>query len=317
MSLTYGDQGSLSLALTAGSAAQPSSTPITVRFSDVTRGSGLSSSSAEKGDAAKANQIGPGACFLDFDDDGRPDLFLADAGTQGGIALLHNAGRGKFEDVTQKAGFDPKLHAIACAAGDYDNDGHTDLAVTTSDRVLLFHNQGDGTFKDVTETTGIRSQSKPVGVTFVDYDHDGDLDLFVSSSEAGKNAMWRNNGNNTFTDVTSALGFAGNAPTFGVTPTDFNNDRAIDLMYSAAKPELLLNPREGKWSVAPVWDSPNLPPVTAAITLDFDKDGWMDVALSHDGVPGITLWRNVKGKSVEQVQLPIKNWRRAWGLDCC
>ena len=314
MSMTYGDQGSLSLALTVGSAAQPSSTPISVRFSDVTRGSGLSSSSAEKGDAAKANQIGPGACFLDFDDDGRPDLFLADSGTQGGIALLHNAGRGKFEDVTQKAGFDPKLHAIACAAGDYDNDGHTDLAVTTSDRVLLFHNQGDGTFKDVTETAGIHSQSKPVGVTFVDYDHDGDLDLFVSSSEAGKNAMWRNNGNNTFTDVTSALGFAGNAPTFGVTPTDFNNDRAIDLMYGAAKPELLLNPREGKWSVAPVWDSPKLPPVTAAITLDFDKDGWMDVALSHDGVPGITLWRNVNGKSVEQIQLPIKNWRRAWGL---
>jgi tetratricopeptide (TPR) repeat protein len=314
MSQIYGDQGPLSLALTAGSAAQPSPAPIPVRFSDVTHDSGLPSSSTEKGNAAGANQAGPGACFLDFDNDGHADLFLADAGAQGGIALLHNTGRGKFEDVTQKAGFDPNLHAIACAAGDYDNDGHTDLAVTTGDRLLLFHNQGDGTFKDVTEAAGIHSQSKRLGVTFVDYDHDGDLDLFVTSPEAGKNVIWRNNGNSTFTDVTNALGFAGNAPTFGVTPTDFNNDRAIDLIFGSAKPELFLNPREGKWSVAQIWDLAKLPPVTSAITLDFNKDGWMDVALSHDGAPGITLWRNVNGKSVEQVQLPIKNWRRAWGL---
>src|SRR5262249_51636436 len=160
-----------------------------------------------------ANRIGPGACFLDFDNDGHPDLFLADAGAQVGIALFHNTGQGKFEDVTKKAGFDPGLRAIACAAGDYDNDGHTDLAVTTGDRVLLFHNQGDCTFKDVTETAGIHSQSAPLGITFVDYDHDGDLDLFVGGSEAGKNVMWRNNGNSTFTDVTNALGFAGNTPT--------------------------------------------------------------------------------------------------------
>ena len=314
MSQIYGDQGALSLALTAGSATQPSSTSIPVRFSDITRDSGLASRSMEKEVTAAANRIGPGACFLDFDNDGRPDLFLADAGAQAGIALFHNTGQGKLEDVTKKAGFDPGLHAIACAAGDYDNDGHTDLAITTGERVLLFHNQGDGTFKDVTETAGIHSQSAPLGITFVDYDHDGDLDLFVGSSETGKNAMWRNNGNSTFTDVTSALGFAGNAPTSGVTATDFNNDRAIDLIFGATKPELFLNPREGKWSIARVWDSAKLPPVTAAITLDFDKDGWMDVALSHDGAPGITLWRNVNGKSVEQVPLPIKNWRRAWGL---
>jgi len=316
MSQIYGDQGSLSLALTVTSASQPSSTPIPVRFSDITGDSGLtsSSSSTPRAEATGANQIGSGACFLDFDNDGHPDLFLADGGAQGGVALFRNTGRGKFEDVTQKAGFDPTLHAIACAAGDYDNDGHTDLAVTTSDRVMLFHNQGDGTFKDVTETAGIHAPSKPLGVTFVDYDHDGDLDLFVTSGEAGKNVVWRNNGNNTFTDVTSALGFAGDAPTLGVTATDFNNDRAIDVIFAAGKPELFLNPREGKWSASPLWDSAKLPPVTAAVTLDFDKDGWMDVALTHDGAPGITLWRNVKGKSVEQVQLPMKNWRRAWGL---
>src|SRR5258708_3445836 len=314
MSLTYGDQGLLSLALTVASAAQPSPTPVPVRFSDITRDSGLPSLTPPPAGTAGTNQVGPGACFLDFDNDGHPDLFLlADAGAQGGISLFHNTGRGKFEDVTQKAGFDPKLHAIACAAADYDNDGNTDLAVTTSDRVLLFHNQGDGTFKNVTETVGIRAQEKPVGVTFVDYDHDGDLDLFATSRKAGKHSVWRNNGNGAFTDVTADLGLAPDMPRFGVTPTDFNNDRAIDLIFGAVRLGLFLNPREGKWSPAQV-SGLSTPAITAAVTLDFDKDGWMDVALTHDGAPGITLWRNVNGKSVEQVQLPIKNWRRAWGV---
>src|SRR5215472_12606663 len=114
MSLTYGDQGALSLALTVAGAAQPSSTPILVHFSDTTRNSGLMFSSAESGRASGADQNGPGAgaCFLDVDNDGRPDLLLADGGPQGGMALFHNTGRGKFEEVTQKAGLDPKLHAI-------------------------------------------------------------------------------------------------------------------------------------------------------------------------------------------------------------
>ena len=314
LTLTYGDQGSLSMAVTVISAAQPSSVPIPVRFSDVTHESGLTSSSAEREPTTRANQIGAGACFLDFDGDGHPDLFLADGGPQGGIALFHNSGRGKFEDVTQKAGLDPKLHGIACAAGDYDNDGNTDLAITTSDRVLLFHNQGDGTFKDVIGAAGIRSASAPLALTFVDYDHDGDLDLFVTSRESWKSSVWRNNGNNTFTEVSADLGLTIATPLLGVTSMDFNNDRAIDLVFAAGKPELFLNPREGKWSLAPLWDSAPLPPVQGAIALDFDKDGWMDVALAHDGAPGITLWRNVNGKSVEQIQLPIKNWRRAWGV---
>jgi Tfp pilus assembly protein PilF len=316
MSLTYGDQGALSLALIVAGAAQPSSPAIPVRFSDITRDSGLTFSSPGSGRGSGAEQNGPGAgaCFLDFDNDGHPDLLLADGGPQGGMALFRNTGGGKFEDVTQKAGLDPKLHAIACAATDYDNDGYIDLAVTTSDRILLFHNQRDGTFKDVTESAGIRSQNHPLSVTFVDYDHDGDLDLFVTSRNQGENSVWRNNGDGKFTDVTADLGLTLDAPGFGVTSTDFNNDRAIDLILAAAKPELFLNPREGKWSAAPVWDQAKLPPVTAAITLDFDKDGWMDVVLAHDGAPGITLWRNVKGRSVEQVQLPVINWRRAWGV---
>ncbi len=313
MSLTYGDQGALSLALQVLSAAQPSTAPIPVHFVDISGASGLPASSSEPSSRTTDNDPGSGACFFDLDNDGRPDLFLARGGVQGGIVLFRNGGAGKFEDITKKAGLDPALQAIACAAGDYDNDGHTDLAITTADRVLLFHNEGNGTFKDVTESVGIHTQHPPLAATFVDYDHDGDLDLFISSREAGKNVLWRNNGNSTFTDITAEAGFAGDAPTNGAIATDFNNDRAIDLLFAAPQPQLFLNPREGKWGPTKLWNKP-LPKVTSIAVLDFDKDGWMDVALTHDGAPGITLWHNQNGKNVEQVQLPAQNWQRAWGV---
>src|SRR5262249_46812590 len=94
MSLTYGDQGALSLALTVTGAAQPSSIAIPVRFSDVTRNSGLPFSPVESGIGPGTEQAGAGACFLDFDADGHPDLFLAAGGAKGGMALFRNTGRG-------------------------------------------------------------------------------------------------------------------------------------------------------------------------------------------------------------------------------
>ena len=99
---------------------------------------------------------------------------------QGGMALYHNLGNGKFEDVTKKAGLDSSLHAIGCTAGDYDNDGATDLAVSLNGRVLLLHNEKNGTFKDVTDAAGIKSAGLNLGLAFIDYDHDGDLDLYVT-----------------------------------------------------------------------------------------------------------------------------------------
>jgi Tfp pilus assembly protein PilF len=313
MSLVYGDQGKLSLAVQAGNAEQPTAATVRVRFADITREAGLEFSPPAGN--VRQNHFGPGACFFDLDNDGRPDLFLADGGPQGGSALFRNLGNGKFEDITRKAGIDPQWHGIACAAADYDNDGHTDLALTTTEHVLLLHNEGDGTLKDVTDAVGIHMQSHSLSVTFVDYDHDGDLDLYVSSSDAGKSVLWRNNGNNTFTDVTAATGLAATAPAYGIFPTDFNNDRAIDLIFASdAKPQLFLNPREGQWNPTVLWATTELPPVVAAVALDFNKDGWMDVALAHDGAPGITLWRNQNGRSVEQVKLPLNGWQRAWGI---
>src|SRR5262249_9632165 len=143
-----------------------------------------------------------------------------------------------------------------CAAGDFDNDGWTDLAVAFADGVVLFRNLGNGTFRDVTQSSGIRRDAGAVGVTFLDYDHDGDLDLYVTrytgseaSSTAGQpggNVLWRNNGNGTFTDWTRQTGLAGAGPSLVSIATDFNNDRAVDLIVTgAAAPSVFLNQREG------------------------------------------------------------------------
>src|SRR5262249_26261532 len=314
MGLVYGDQGPLSLAIQTVSALQPPSTSIPVKFSDVTQAAGLQFKPRDARPESNAVRIGSGACFFDLDNDGLADLLIADGGPQGGVALLRNTGKGRFEDVTAKSGLDGKVHATACAAGTYDNDGQTRLELTVDGQVLFFNNQGDGTLKDVTASAGIRPGKSALSLTFVDYDHDGDLDLLVSGMNAGTNVLWRNNGNGTFTDATAETNLAGNSVAYGVIGTDFNSDRAIDLVFAANKPELLLNPPEGKWRAMRLGSKSPPAPVVGAARLDFDKDGWMDVAFSHAAAPGITLWRNLKGHGVEQVKLPIEGWRRAWGL---
>src|SRR6266850_1890202 len=125
ISLAYGEQGKYSRAEESPVAVEKVGAAIPVRFVDVTKEAGLAVTGIT-GDSQFFH--GPGACFLDYDTDGLVDLLLTDFGAQGGMSLYHNLGHGKFEDVTAKAGLDPKSHAIGCSAGDYDNDGYVDLA---------------------------------------------------------------------------------------------------------------------------------------------------------------------------------------------
>jgi tetratricopeptide (TPR) repeat protein len=269
--------------------------------------------------------VGPsrGACFLDFDNDGKPDLFLVGAG-EGTSLLLHNLGGGKFEDVTAKMGLGKLGPGFGCTAGDFDNDNFTDLAVCEADGVRLFHNDGGAKFTDVTEKVGIKREKGCVTPAFVDYDHDGDLDLYLTVAAGGtgeaprKNKVWRNNGNSTFTDVSEESGLGVDATGAGVAVTDFNNDRAIDFVLAGgvAGAAIYLNPREGKFASLGAIDfaKEKLPPAVGVTVFDFDKDGWMDLAFTHAGAPGITLWRNVQGKKLERVNLPDFGWKQGWGI---
>jgi tetratricopeptide (TPR) repeat protein len=315
----YGDQGRYSLAELARSAATAASPAIAVSFKE------QPVVVAPVGGRPILPGPSTGACFIDYDGDGKPDLFLVSALAGGTSRLLRNLGNGRFADVTQDAGLTLSGNGLGCAAGDFDNDGHTDLAVCLSDGVRLLRNKGDGKFGDVTQAVGIRRELGCVGVTFVDYDHDGDLDLYITMAPAdpsagakAHNVLWRNNGNSTFTDVSEETALGIDATGAGVVTTDFNNDRAIDFVFAGGSDgaSIYLNPREGKFTPLTGIDfkKENLPPAVGVIAVDFDKDGWMDLAFTHAGPPGISLWRNVEGKRLERVALPDLGWQRGWGL---
>ena len=329
ISLTYGEQGKYSRAEDSPVAVEKVLAQIPVKFVDVTTQAGIVSRPKPAVNVIKDVSPGPGVCFLDYDADGKLDILLTDNGPQGGMALYHNLGNGKFEDVTRQAGLDPTVRSTSCTTGDYDNDGFTDIALGANGRVLLLHNEKNGTFKDVTEAAGIKSEGPALGLTFIDYDHDGDLDLYVAVEGAEtdathrtamhvaetqrENRMWRNNGNGTFTDVTDATGLAGNGYSANAVGTDYNNDRAVDLIVTGHRkgPTVFENPREGAFRISEMaFDARSL----GVAALDFDHDGWMDLAFTQDGPPGITLFRNTRGKSFDQVKLPETNWVRAYGI---
>ncbi len=191
---------------------------------------------------------GGGACLLDYDEDGLLDIFFTNGNTLDDMAkgivhpdaLYRARGDGSYEDVTVGAGVQGQGWAMGCAAGDYDNDGWPDIYVLGLTGNILYHNNHDGTFTDVTEKAGLKDGRWCTSAAFLDYDKDGDLDLFVtrysrfdpkSMGHKGEkrycnylgmpvlcgprgldgedDALYRNNGDGPFTDVSAAAGIPG------------------------------------------------------------------------------------------------------------
>ena len=353
VSVSYGEQGKYSRARDLVWDPDPPDAAIPVHFVDVTWSAGLAAqtpapgarSTRKKKDADKtdesesssdslANFLGSGACVLDYNGDGKPDVFIVNFDGQGSPALFRNDGNGRFVNETKASKLNFQGQGLGCAAGDYDNDGHVDLAISTNQGVLLYHNEGNGAFKDVTDSAGIRSDGLTLGITFIDYDHDGDLDLYVTrfadlplqnpgqpfsfpeDTPAPGNILWRNKGNGTFMNWTKELGLAGNRPSVGAIGADLNKDGAIDFVVSGwqKSPLIMENPREGAFRARVPW-STEMPGASAGLAaLDFDKDGWMDLAFTHWAAPGLSLWRNLSAKSFQRVPLPDPGWMRGWGI---
>lgn len=223
----------------------------TVKFTDVTLAAEINFvHSHGSRSSLLPEDMGSGAGFADYDNDGDLDLYVvnnpgpleAEISSQSpGNILYRNNGDGTFTDVTGKAGVGDRGHGMGCVFGDYDNDGNLDLYVTNFGANVLYRNNGDGSFSDVTEATGVGDERWGTGAVYGDYDRDGDLDLYVcnyvdyklstiekmrsKSKQAGisvpgalnpvafeaqDNVLFRNNGDGTFSDVTDELGVGAN-----------------------------------------------------------------------------------------------------------
>ncbi|MGH9369776.1 MAG: CRTAC1 family protein, partial [Thermoanaerobaculia bacterium] len=208
--------------------------------------------------------VGAGLSWLDYDNDGWMDLYVVQSGPfpetgspRARDRLYRNRGDGTFADVTAKAGLEDTAYGMGAIAGDYDNDGNTDLLVTNFGRNILYRNDGDGTFTDVTAKAGVVGSGWPTSAAFADFDGDGWLDLFVvryldysveknyfcGDPVKGKrdychpslyppigNLLFRNNGDGTFADVTASSGIAGAlGKGLGVVVADVDGDGRPDV----------------------------------------------------------------------------------------
>ena len=144
-----------------------------------------------------------GIAVGDFDNDGFDDVYISV--TLGKNILYHNQGNGTFVDVAASAGVDYGDQSNCSVWGDINNDGYLDLYVTAYNVAnAMYLNNGDGTFTDITVSSGTGNADRTRSTMFADIDNDGDIDLYVANIY-DQNVMYRNNGDNTFTDVTMLL----------------------------------------------------------------------------------------------------------------
>ena len=182
----------------------------------------------ERAAAANIASGGRSCAWLDYDNDGWQDCYI---GVSGGANLLyHNKKNGTFEEVGASAGVADASRTSGVCAGDFNGDGLFDLYSVniSSPSNKLYKNLGNGKFKDITYSAGVGDVGDGRTATFLDIDYDGLVDLF-SSNHVNPNRLYRNNGNETFTDIAGQINIAQPMDPFGTAFGDYDGDGDIDV----------------------------------------------------------------------------------------
>jgi len=298
----------------AGAAAASAQPGTGVRFVDVAIPAGLSGARNIFGSAQRKQylleEMGCGAAFFDYDNDGWLDIFLVNGTSFNSVGrptsyLFKNNRDRTFTDVTKRAGLTYSGWGQACCVGDYDNDGYDDLFVSYWGAHVLYHNNGDGTFTDVSKRAGValpdssKDRRWGAGCCFLDYDRDGRLDLFVSNyvnldperaPRPGESPYCRYN------DIPVACGPQGFA---GGTNILYRN-RGDGTFEDVSERSGIVNPR-GLGSA--VFSPQNWRPIGSygmgVVAADFDNDGWPDIYVACDTAPSLLYHNNHDGKFSE------------------
>jgi hypothetical protein len=226
-----------------------------------------------------------GMSFGDYDNDGDEDLYVV---TGEKNKLYQNQGNGTFTEVGLLAGVRDTSSSLCSTWGDVNNDGFLDLYVGNYNMAnRLFLNNGDGTFSDITVSAGVGNTNDPRSLMMVDYDNDGFLDLYVAN--LGKqNVLYKNNGDNTFSDVTVASGATDYGIAMGSVFFDYDNDGDQDLYltHDNYNPCILYqNQGNGTfWDVSQA-SGTNLSAMAMGVDFgDFNNDGFFDLYITNLGL---------------------------------
>ncbi|MBM3997347.1 MAG: CRTAC1 family protein [Planctomycetes bacterium] len=300
----------------------------------------------------------------DFNNDGHMDLFVPrGAWWRYSVrpSLLRNNGNGTFTDVTEQAGLALAMNSNCAAWADVDNDGFLDVYVCGEQQPSrLYRNKSDGTFEDLTEKSGLPTEKRYCkGATWLDFNNDGYPDLFLSyfpnagDAEPRSAALYRNNRDGTFTDVSKEMGIDGPYWGFSAWAFDFDNDGYLDIFatsYDRSLKDIILG-MQGKAHEKKTsklyrnLKGKGFQDVTREAGLygcfatmgsnfgDFDNDGYLDFYLGT-GEPSLAtlvpnrMFKNVAGKRFAEITassrtghlqkghgVAIGDWRRTGTVD--
>lgn len=284
--------------------ANAQNTQAGVQFADVTAKAGIRfvHNNGAFGKKFLPETVGPGVAFIDYDNDGWPDIFLVNGADWPGHLtkhttpkLYHNNRDGTFTDVTHKAGLDVEMYGIGVAVGDYDNDGYDDLFVTAYGQSRLFHNNGPDktgtvTFTDVTQKAGLGGVKEfSTSAAWVDYDKDGRLDLVV-----GNYVQWSPENDLYCTMDGKNKSYC--------TPESYKGT-SVRLWHNDGK-DSTGKEATGNVKFSDVTQKAGLGEPTSktlgVAVLDYDNDGWPDLLFSNDTQPNKLYKNNGNGTFTEK-----------------